>query len=59
MLLEGAMVSIAVLALTIMHPGIVFKEFWKLYIARGKLQSQRSFDGVTESIAVDGKGGDR
>lgn len=30
MLLEGAMVSIAALALTLAHPGFVFKRFWKM-----------------------------
>ena len=34
MILEGLMVIVACIALTVMHPGFVFKAFWKLSRAR-------------------------
>lgn len=37
MILEGAMVSLAALGLTIMHPGPVFKDFWKVDVARKRI----------------------
>ena len=30
MLLEGAMVAISAMALTVAHPGFVFRRYWKL-----------------------------
>ena len=37
MILEGAMVAISVMALTVAHPGIVFKRFWKMKRAEEKI----------------------
>ena len=40
MILEGSMVSIAALALTIMHPGPIFKRFWKVEVARKEINGR-------------------
>ena len=56
MILEGAMVSIASLALTIMHPGPIFREFWKLAHARARLSGRASPDGVPLELKVEPKG---
>ena len=45
------MIVIASIALTIFHPGLIFKGFWKLDKARAELH------GVTEIIGGGGKGG--
>ena len=37
MILEGAMVATACIALTAIHPGPVFKDFWKLDAARDSI----------------------
>ena len=37
MILEGAMIAVAVLALTVAHPGFVFKGCWKLQRAKESL----------------------
>lgn len=37
MVLEGAMIAIATIALTFLHPGPVFKDFWNLKTAKGHL----------------------
>lgn len=51
MILEGAMIAIASIALTVWHPGLVFKAFWNLDRARGEMQGKKgnmedSKDGV-------------
>ena len=56
MILEGAMVSIASLALTIMHPGPIFRDFWKLAYARARLSGHTSLDGVPLEMKVEPKG---
>ena len=56
MILEGAMVSIASLALTIMHPGPIFRSFWKLGYARARLSGRASLDGVPLEMKVEPKG---
>ena len=56
MILEGAMVSIASLALTIMHPGPIFRGFWKLAYARARLTGRASPDGVPLEMKVEPKG---
>ena len=40
MVLEGAMVSYAAIILTIMHPGPVFKHFWKVHTAKESISNQ-------------------
>ncbi len=52
MLLEGAMASLASLALTVMPPGPVFKDSWKLYIARGKMTSVRGDNSGHETMGI-------
>ena len=39
MILESTMVAIAALALTVIHPGVVFGQFWKLKLARAVFSS--------------------
>ena len=34
MILEGAMVAVAALAMTVVHPGFVFGRYWKLKLAK-------------------------
>ena len=36
-ILEGAMIAISALALTIAHPGFVFKRFWKIQLIKENL----------------------
>lgn len=50
MILEGAMIIIASIALTVMHPGTIFKEAWKLDKARAALRGDSQMVG-------EGKGG--
>lgn len=40
MILEGAMISIASIALTVWHPGLVFKAFWALDRARVEMHGK-------------------
>lgn len=41
MILEGAMIAIASIALTVWHPGLVFKAFWNLDRARMEMQGKK------------------
>ena len=49
MILEGAMVAIASIALTVAHPGLIFGPYWKLARAReavrGSSPSNSSVEG--------------
>ena len=52
MILEGAMVSIAALAMTVVHPGFVFGQYWKLKLANRVLSPSNSIEMQT---GLDGK----
>ena len=49
MVLEGAMVSIAAIAVTLLHPGPVFKDCWKMRVARERLS------GLSENLYIEEK----
>lgn len=44
MILEGAMIVIASVALTVWHPGMVFRAFWSLDRARVEMGGKREGD---------------
>ncbi len=44
MILEGAMVSLAALSLTIMHPGPVLKDFYNINVARKRINEVSTLD---------------
>lgn len=44
MILEGAMVAIASIALTVAHPGLIFGSFWDLTRAREALRGSNPQD---------------
>ena len=41
MILEGAMIVIASIALTVWHPALIFKTFWNLDRARAEIREKR------------------
>ena len=55
MILEGGMISIASIALTIWHPGLVFRAFWSLDNARVEMRGKCEYmeDGK-EGVPLDG-----
>ena len=55
MILEGGMIAIASIALTIWHPGLVFKAFWSLDRARVEMRRKCGHveDGKDE-VPLDG-----
>ena len=55
MILEGGMITIASIALTIWHPGLVFRAFWSLDRARVEMRGNRGHteDGK-EGVPLDG-----
>ena len=53
MILEGAMISIASIALTIPHPGMVFGRFWNLKVARAEIAAAAEGRGKVEKIGSD------
>ena len=44
MLLEGAMVAISAMTLTVAHPGFVFKRFWKIKRAEEAFLGRESME---------------
>ena len=49
MILEGAMVAIASIALTVAHPGLIFGSYWNLATAREAIRgSSPSYSSVEE-----------
>ena len=54
MILEGAMVAIASIALTLPHPGMVFAQNWKIAKARAAASGEKisrndvSMEGLSE-----------
>ena len=55
MILEGGMITIASIALTIWHPGLIFRAFWSLDRARVEMGGKRGCmkDGK-EGVPLDG-----
>lgn len=54
MVLEGAMVTIAAIALTVVHPGMVFGKNWSLKKAREELAHERGASEKIENESVVG-----
>ena len=52
MILEGGMIAIASIALTIWHPGLIFRVFWSLDRARVEMRGHME-DGK-EGVPLDG-----
>ena len=55
MILEGGMITIASIALTIWHPGLVFRAFWSLDRARVEMRGNRGhMEDGKEGVPLDG-----
>lgn len=53
MILEGAMIALASIALTVFHPGPVFKDSWKLARARELVVSLGHEGVMTQKVNPD------
>ena len=51
MILEGGMIAIASIALTIWHPGLVFRAFWSLDRARVEIRGH--MEDAKEGVPLD------
>ena len=57
MILEGAMIAIASIALTVWHPGLVFKVFWNLDRARVEMHEKKgNMEDGKEEVLLDDVG---
>ena len=55
MILEGGMIVIASIALTIWHPGLIFRAFWSLDRARVEMRGKRGhMEDGKEGVPLDG-----
>ena len=55
MILEGGMITIASIALTIWHPGLIFRAFWSLDRARVEMGGKRGcMEDGKEGVPLDG-----
>ena len=55
MILEGGMITIASIALTLWHPGLIFRAFWSLDRARVEMRGMRGhMEDGKEAVPLDG-----